>query len=123
MSTINERFVQAIDALGIKKTQAAKAAKITDASMSTICSGKTTPSTQTITLFCQAFFINQEWIETGNGQMFIPQRGAAEAGEIAAAATRNNPEEARAFFTDLYNGLSEAEILLMYEIFKKHFNI
>ena len=43
---------------------------ITKSSMSTIESGKSNPSEQTIRLICLAYNVNEDWLRTGAGQMF-----------------------------------------------------
>ena len=85
MSSINERFVSAIQLLGKKKTEIAKTIGIADASLSQICSGRTNPSKQTIKSFCDNYGVDRVWLETGEGEPFRQQ---SRADQISAAFAR-----------------------------------
>ena len=53
--------------------------------------------------------------------MFMPKTRGQEISEIVKSASTNDPEEAVKFFTNLLSEMTDAEILLMYEVFKRHF--
>lgn len=53
--------------------------------------------------------------------MFVPKSLYQEMGEIVQAASRVNPEKARKFFDYLLDGMTEADVLLMYQIFCRTF--
>lgn len=91
MTTINERINELIAALGIKKTDLAKRLKIADASVSNICSGKTNPSGQTITAIVREFNVNEHWLRTGDGDMFLPRDEADELAELFASIMNTEP--------------------------------
>lgn len=44
--------------------------RITKSSVSLLESGRNNPSEQTIRLICREFSINEEWLRTGEGEMF-----------------------------------------------------
>ena len=46
------------------------------ASISLLESGKNNPSVQTITLICQEFGVNEQWLRTGEGEMFEQTRAS-----------------------------------------------
>ena len=83
--------------------------------------GLRSPSDAIIVSICREFGVNEEWLRTGNGEIFIPKTRGQEIGEIVQSASKNDPEEAVKFFTNLLEDMSDAEIMLMYEIFKRHF--
>lgn len=83
--------------------------------------GHRIPMDVTINSICREFNVSEKWLRTGEGEPFLPKTMGEEIGEIVKAASKNNPEEATRFFTALLEGMSEAEILLMYEVFRRHF--
>lgn len=83
--------------------------------------GLRSPSDAIIVSICREFGVNETWLRTGEGEVFIPKTRGQEIGEIVAATSKNDPEEAVKFFTNLLSGMTDAEIVLMYEIFKRHF--
>lgn len=83
--------------------------------------GIRSPSDAIIVSICREFGVNEEWLRTGSGEMFPPKTRGQEIGEIVKAAAQRDPEEAQRFFSGLLEDMSDAEIVLMYEIFKRHF--
>lgn len=58
---------------------------ISNPSVSTIESGKSNPSNQTIIAICREFGVNESWLRTGAGEMFPPRD---EMDELMAMAGR-----------------------------------
>ena len=70
METVADRINRILDAEGVKKRDLARRLKISDSSVSTMCSGKSNPSGQTITMICKEFGIREEWLKYGKGEMY-----------------------------------------------------
>lgn len=94
---------------------------MSDGEIKNIETGLTQLKENKIPLICNAYNVNEEWLRTGKGEIFIPKTRGQEIGEIVQSASKNDPEEAVKFFTNLLEDMSDAEIMLMYEIFKRHF--
>ena len=83
--------------------------------------GKRLPSDRTIADICREFNVNEQWLRTGQGDMFLPKTRAQEIGEIVRNAATRDPEESVKFFTELLGDMTDAEIAIMYEVFRRHF--
>lgn len=84
MDTINERIKELISALGIKKTVFAKHLNVSQAFVSQICSGASQPSDRTISDICREFDVSEEWLRTGEGEMFRKKNRNEELFEFAS---------------------------------------
>lgn len=83
--------------------------------------GVRTPSDAIIVSICREFNVNEQWLRTGQGNMFLPKTRAQEIGEIVQNAATRDPEESMKFFTELLGDMTDAEIAIMYEVFRRHF--
>ena len=89
MSDLSQRISKVIDTLGLKKTVFADKLNVSQAFVSQMCSGASQPSDRTIADICRTFDVNEEWLRTGEGDMFIQK-------------TRD--EQLSAFFGDILSG-------------------
>lgn len=71
MSDLSNRISQVIDTLGLKKTVFAERLNVSQAFVSQMCSGASQPSDRTIADICRTFDVDEEWLRTGEGDMFI----------------------------------------------------
>ena len=70
MDAINERIGKCIEALGIKKTHFANRLNVSQAFISQLTKGASSPSDRTIADICREFNVNEIWLRTGEGEMF-----------------------------------------------------
>ncbi len=89
LSELNERIKEIIQAKGMKKTAFAERLNVSQAFVSQMCSGTSQPSDRTISDICREFNVSEDWLRTGEGEMFIK---------------RSKDEELSAFFGDLLAG-------------------
>lgn len=68
---IGLRISQLIEKLDLKKVEFAEIIKIDQSLISKIISGKRMPSNRTISDICREFDVNEEWLKTGKGSMFV----------------------------------------------------
>ena len=62
METIADRINEILKIKGIKKTEFAKRIRYQRFQRFYMCSGKSKPSGQTITMICREFGVNPEWL-------------------------------------------------------------
>ena len=68
---LNERISAVIEALGIKKTEFADRLNVSQAFVTQLTKGVSRPSERTISDICREFGVNEQWLRTGEGEMFI----------------------------------------------------
>lgn len=85
METIGQRILQIIKEQNMNQSEFAKSLQITPASVSTMISGKTNPSAQTIQQICDKYGYNPEWLKTGEG---VPKLAKTRQQQLAAAFAR-----------------------------------
>lgn len=68
---MNERLKQARKALGLSQTKFAEKLGMTAQALSLIEIGKTPITDKHIKPICAIFNVSEEWLETGNGAMFL----------------------------------------------------
>lgn len=81
MEGISERIAKVIEQTGMTKTAFAEKLNITQAYVSKISIGNKVPSDRTIMDICREFDVNEYWLRTGEGEMFIQK---SRSDEIAA---------------------------------------
>lgn len=59
----------------LSQTKFAEKLKISRSAMSKLESGENAPSEQTISLICKEFNVREEWLRTGNGEMYNEKDG------------------------------------------------
>ena len=74
---------------------------ITAASCSTIESGKTNPSNQTIVAICREFRVREEWLRTGEGAMEIADSQRDKLNHFFQDVLASAPDERSAFVAAL----------------------
>lgn len=70
--TIGERIKQVRMTNGLSQEKFGAKIKIKGPSVSTIESGKSNASDQTISLICKEFGVSETWLRTGEGEMMVP---------------------------------------------------
>ena len=95
MIQINTRIKQIRKDAKLTQEQFGARIGITGASCSTIESGKSNPSTQTIKSICREFNIREEWLRTGEGVMHIAQAKDEEISRFLHDVLKDEPETFR----------------------------
>lgn len=71
---MNERINAVINAAKISRAEFAERVLVSRPFVSELCSGAKKPSDRTIRSICQAFGVNEQWLRTGEGEMFTADR-------------------------------------------------
>lgn len=68
---MGERIKELRKALGLTQQEFADRIKVKRNTVATYEMGRSTPSDAAISLICREFNVNENWLRTGEGQMFI----------------------------------------------------
>lgn len=71
MTSIADRITECIKASGLTKTAFAERINVGQPFVSKIASGASVPSDRTISDICREFNVNELWLRTGEGDMFV----------------------------------------------------
>jgi transcriptional regulator with XRE-family HTH domain len=70
---MKDRISLVVDKSGLTKTAFAKRINVSQGLISQICAGTTNPSDRTISDICREFRVNEKWLRTGEGPMYLPE--------------------------------------------------
>nr|DAG86584.1 MAG TPA: helix-turn-helix domain protein [Caudoviricetes sp.] len=71
MSEINTRIAAVIQASGLTKTAFAERLNVSQSFISRLAIGASVPSDRTIVDICREFGVSEQWLRTGEGEMFV----------------------------------------------------
>ena len=108
METIGMRMMQAIDALGINKSEFARKINVTPAYISKLSKRlESVPSDRTIADICREFGVSETWLRTGEGEMFLPVDADEELAQVLAEIKLSDDQLIKAIIKS-YWGLDDA---------------
>lgn len=84
MQPISDRVAELIKALGLNKTSFARRLGLSQPFVSQIANGSATPSDRTISDICREFHVDEHWLRTGEGEMFVRLSLEEELAQYAA---------------------------------------
>ena len=118
MSDLSNRISQVIDTLGLKKTVFAEKLNVSQAFVSQMCSGVKQPSDRTIADICRTFDVNEEWLRTGEGEMFVQKTRDEQLSTFFGDVLSSEPDFRRRFISVL-SRLNEDEWKLLEDMATK----
>lgn len=99
--TIGERIKQVRMANGLSQEKFGAKIKIKGPSVSTIESGKSNASDQTISLICKEFGVSESWLRTGEGQMEEPEAEDEKIAGFIGDVLKGKPDARRRLISAL----------------------
>ena len=90
---MNERIKAIRNAVGKSQTDFAKELSVSRSAICKMESGENYPSEQTIKLICSEFNVNEEWLRTGNGEMFQPITKNDEISKLFGEVLKENNDD------------------------------
>lgn len=104
---MNERIQAIIEAKQIKKVEFARRLNLSQPFVSDLCSGKSQPSGRTISDICREFDVNEDWLRTGEGDMFVPISRSQEVAEFVGDVLKGETDTFKRRFVAMLARLDE----------------
>lgn len=101
---MNKRILELRKGLKLSQEAFGRRISISGAALSRIENGVNNPSQQTVNLICREFSVNEEWLKTGNGDMFI----ANDDSTIAAVCEKHHFSAIERKMLEAYIALPES---------------
>ena len=89
MSEINTRIAAVIQASGLTKTAFAERLNVSQSFISRLAIGASVPSDRTIVDICREFGVSEQWLRTGEGEMFLRLSREEEITKFAMSVIRD----------------------------------
>lgn len=118
MNSFGERISALISELGITKTSFADRLNITQPYVSKLIKNGT-PSDRLIEDICEKFNVREEWIRTGEGEMFSPLDRQEQIANLTATLFKGEKDSFKERLILALAGLDESEWELLEKIAEK----
>lgn len=115
----NERLRQIRDGLGLTLREFGQRVGISDSAVSQIEKGKIKMSDQTRLFVCKEFRVSEEWLRTGQGDMFITRTRAAEIGDFLGSVLADDEDSIRQRLIAALSKLDESDWIAIGKIIDK----
>ena len=109
MDTISSRISACIKELGMTKTAFGQQLHLSQPHISRITSGDVLPSERTILDICSKFGVDETWLRTGQGEMFVPKTRDEEIAEFMGDVMSGASDDFRRRFIAVLARLSPRE--------------
>ena len=116
---MNKRIMQARKKLDYTQDEFAESLGLTKNFISLIETGNREPSDRTVRDMCRIHNINDTWLRTGKGEMFVPVTRENEIAKLTMKCLDDEPDSFRNKFVSALARLSEDEWGLLEKIAKE----
>lgn len=113
MSDISSRISTVIKSSGLTKTAFSKKIGLSQPFVSQLASGDASPSDRTIVDICREFGVSEQWLRTGEGEMFVRLSREEEITKFAMSIVRNPDSEFQRRFVSVLAQLTPEQWQLM----------
>ena len=109
MNDFAERISSLLSALAIKQATFAERLNLSQSYVSRIIAGEKIPSDRVILDICAKFDVNETWLRTGQGEMFVPKTRDEEIAEFMGDVMSGASDDFRRRFIAVLARLSPRE--------------
>lgn len=106
---MNERLKKLRKTLDLTQQEFAGRLQIKRNTVATYEAGKSNPSDAAVSLICREFNVNEDWLRTGEGEMFIQMTRDEEIAAFVAKALRTEEDSFKKRFIAMLSALDESD--------------
>lgn len=106
---MNERIKEIRNALNLTQQEFADKIKVKRNTVATYEMGRSIPSDSAIALICREFNVNEEWLRTGQGEMFIQKTKDEQISKMLGEIQRNGEDNFKHRLVSALAKLSDSE--------------
>lgn len=108
MSTINERFLQIRESLDMSRKAFGERLGVSDSVIKNIEYNVTEPKPLLIQQICKEYKVDRDWLETGEGEMSLPQTKDDALTDFFATILSEEDDSFKRRFVEMLSGLDES---------------
>lgn len=108
-SGFGDRLSKLIEVLGIKKVRFAERIKVDQSYITQLTKGRNEPSDRIIASICSEFNVNETWLRTGGGEMFVPTTRSQEIAGFVGDILKGEEDNFKRRFVAMLARLNESE--------------
>ena len=101
MNELNSRIKQVRKALGVSQDEFGNGLGLGRGAITNIELNKTTPKPLVVQLICKTYNVNEQWLRTGEGEMFVQRTRSQEITDFMADLVQTDNEFKRRFVSVL----------------------
>lgn len=109
MNSLNERIKSLRKKIGISQEVFAKKLGLTKNYISLVESGNRNLSEQSVRVLCREFNVNEEWLRTGTGEMFLPTNRKSDIAKLTKQLLDEEDDSFKNRFISMLANLSVEE--------------
>ena len=117
--TVHERIKRVRKAKGLTLEDFGKKIGISKSSVSMLERGVNNPSDQTVLSICREWGVNEHWLRTGEGEMFLQKSKEQALGEFLGKIIRDEDDSLRKRLISALSRLDESDWAALAEMLRK----
>lgn len=107
--SISDRIQICIKETGFTKTAFADKLNLSQPYVSQLCTGIKIPSDRTISDICREFNVNETWLRTGEGEMFVQTTRSQDISDFVGRILKGEEDNFKRRFVAMLSKLTESE--------------
>lgn len=116
---MNQRIKEVRLHLGLNQSEFGERLAVTGAAISRIEAGNREASNQVVLAICREFNVREQWLRTGEGEMFQPKTRKQEIADFMGKVLNSEPDDLRSRLVEALAQLDESDWAMLAKIAKK----